>query len=683
DEIMLGYDFLTDNDCIWNFGSNQISIRGKSHRPFARQGPPKCRRVFVTSNVVVPAKQQVDLPVRSTINSLRLCSYTFATEPKSIQKGVYVGRTLLPSTHHDIAVRVINTTSEPRLIRKDTYLGVLSPVCTLENTDDSVDIPTDNPSTEPASQLLINALPSELSEQQKQQATDLIRSYEDVFSQGEYDIGRTHLVEHTIDTGDHIPIRQPLRRHPITHLEIIDKQVEEMRQSGIIEPAASPWASNVVLVKKKDGSLRLCVDYRNLNAVTYQDTYPLPHIDTCLNTLQGAAWFSTLDLRSGYYNIPIREIDKDKTAFITRRGSWRYNVMPFGLTCAPSVFQRLMDLVLCGLTFEACMVYLDDIIIFGPDFDTHLDRLRLVFERVRQAGLKLKASKCCLLQRKVSFLGHVVSENGLEVQEEKVTAVKSWPTPINLHEIRSFVGFCSYYRRFIESFANIAAPLHMLAKKGVRFIWGPEQQNAFEELKVRLISAPVLAMPIDDGVYYLDTDASDIGLGAVLSQVQDGVERPIAYASRSLNNAERIYCTTRKELLAVVYGHKQYRQYLLGRPFVVRTDHSSLQWLRRTPEPMPQQARWLAFIEQFQYSIEHRPGNRHVNADALSRIPHSCKQCTHCNEETEETVVKSIDDDPPVQSVVRSIVADLMQRRPDLNNVCSVQVRGTLKSDIT
>ena len=180
------------------------------------------------------------------------------------------------------------------------------------------------------------------------------------------------------------------------------------------------------------------------------------------------------------------------------------------------------------------------------------------------------------------------------------------PTTTNLHDVRSFVGFCSYYRRFIESFANIAAPLHLLARKGVRFTWGPEQQNAFEELKVRLISAPVLAMPIDDGVYYLDTDASDIGLGAVLSQVQDGVEKLIAYASRSLNNAERIYCTTRKELLAVVYGLKQYRQYLLGRPFVIRTDHSSLQWLRRTPEPMAQQARWLAFIEQFQYSIELR-----------------------------------------------------------------------------
>ena len=195
------------------------------------------------------------------------------------------------------------------------------PISVVDESDNSTDIPTSNHSVEQASQCLVNALLSELSDQQRQQAINLIRSYEDVFSQGEYDIGRTHLVEHGIDTGDHHPIRQPLRRHPITHLDVIDQQVEEMRENGIIEPAASPWASNVVLAKKKDGSLRLCVDYHNLNAVTYQDTYPLPHIDTCLNTLQGAAWFSTLDLRSGYYNIPIREVDKDKTAFITRLGS--------------------------------------------------------------------------------------------------------------------------------------------------------------------------------------------------------------------------------------------------------------------------------------------------------------------------------------------------------------------------
>lgn len=632
EEVMLGYDFLVGNKCSWDFGRNRIQILGEWCKPFAKKGISKCRRLYVASDIIIPARQQVNLPVRATISSLNESDSIFMTNPKSIQKGLYLSSTMLPTSLHNIAVRVVNTHNEPRMIRKETYLGKLSSVCEFSEVSQSTES-VESPNQPPASQTIIDSLPNCLSESQLQTATDLIRSFEDVFSQNEYDIGKTHLVEHTIDTGTHRPIRQTLRRHPLAHLETIDEQVEEMLAHGIVEPAASPWASNIVLAKKKDGSMRVCVDYRNINQITYQDTYPLPHIDTCLNALQGASWYSTLDLRSGYHNIPIRESDKDKTAFITRRGSFRYNVMPFGLTCAPSVFQRLMDLVLCGLTYEACMVYLDDIIVISNDFDTHIDRLKQVLGRIRQAGLKLKASKCCLFQEKVSFLGHVVSANGLEVQADKVESVKSWPVPSNLHDARSFVSFCSYYRRFIPGFANIAAPLYHLTKKGVRFVWGGEQQQAFDTLKSCLISAPVLAMPVDSGQYVLDTDASDTGLGAVLSQIQDGVERPIAYASRSLNSAERNYCTTRKELLAVVYGLKQYRQFLLGRPIVIRTDHSSLQWLRKTPEPVAQQARWLNFIEQFNYVIEHRAGAKHSNADALSRIPRPCKQCTHCSEE--------------------------------------------------
>jgi predicted aspartyl protease len=661
EEVMLGYDFLVTNNCVWKFGSGQIFINGNSYTPFARRGSVTCRRVYVTRDTVIPAKQQANLPVRSTITSLSECVGSFIIEPKTIQTGVYLGRTMLPTAHHDIVVRAVNTMNEPRLVKKGSCLGTLTPTCDsvdTANTDNSV-----VPSQIPATQTVIDRLPTHLDDEQRKRTVDLLRSYEDIFSQNEYDIGRTHLVEHTIDTGNNRPIRQSLRRHPIAHLDIIDQQVGEMLEHGIIEPAASPWASNVVLARKKDGSLRLCVDYRNLNQITYQDTYPLPHMDTCLNTLQGASWFSTLDLRSGYYNIPIREVDKDKTAFITRRGCWRYNVMPFGLTCAPSVFQRLMDLVLCGLTYEACMVYLDDIVIFSSDFDTHISRLQQVFERLRQAGLKLKASKCHLLHEKVEFLGHVISAQGLEVQEGKIESVKTWPVPTNLHDVRSFVSFCSYYRRFILGFADIASPLYHLTKKGVRFSWGPEQQQAFDTLKSCLISAPVLAMPMDNATFILDTDASDIGLGAVLSQVQDGVERPLAYSSRSLNRAEQNYCTTRKELLAVIYGLKQYRQFLLGRPIIIRTDHSSLQWLRRTPEPMAQQARWLNFVEQFNYTIEHRPGNKHANADALSRIPHPCRQCTHCEEVSEEIASNS---QINVRSVVQSIVSDLIKRRPDL-----------------
>ena len=391
EEVMLGYDFLTDNNCLWDFGGSKIKILGEWCAPFSKNGTSKCRRLYVASGVVIPAKHQINLPVRATISSLREGDSVFMTSPKLIQKGVYLSSTMLPNALHDISVRVVNTSNEPRMVKRETYLGELSPVCEYTELSQS-NVVADPPAKEPARQTIINSLPDKLSKEQLKTATAMIRSYEDVFSQGEYDIGKTHLVEHTIDTGSHRPIRQALRRHPLAHLETIDEQVDEMLRHGIIEPAASPWASNIMMAKKKDGSIRLCVDYKNLNQITYQDTYPLPHIDTCLNALQGASWYSTLDLRSGYHNIPIRESDKDKTAFITRRGSFRYNVMPFGLTCAPSVFQRLMDLVMCGLTFEACMVYLDDIIIFSNDFDTHIIRLQQVFERIRQAGLKLKAS---------------------------------------------------------------------------------------------------------------------------------------------------------------------------------------------------------------------------------------------------------------------------------------------------
>jgi len=304
----------------------------------------------------------------------------------------------------------------------------------------------------------------------------------------------------------------------------------------------------VVLVRKKDGSHRLCVDYRSLNSVTYKDTYPLPHIDTCLGSMDGAAWFSTLDLRSGYHNIPIRKSDRDKAAFVTRRGCFRYKVMPFGLTCAPSVFQRLMDLVLCGLTYESCLVYLD-IIVFSRDFDGHVDRLREVFERLWVASLKLNPRKCFLFQRRVEFLGHVLSEDGIEVQAEKVETVCNWPTPQRLTALRSFLGLFSYYRRFIPGLADIAAPLHVLQQKNVRFEWTQEQEDAFNELKTRLTTAPVLGVPRNEGVFYLDTNASEVGLGAILSQEQDGCGVVIAYASRALSRPERNYDLTRRELL--------------------------------------------------------------------------------------------------------------------------------------
>ena len=266
--------------------------------------------------------------------------------------------------------------------------------------------------------------------------------------------------------------------------------------------------------------------------------------------------------------------DREKTAFTTRYGLFEFQVMPFGLCNAPGTFQWLMEFVLAGLQWQTCLVYLDDVIVYGRDFDEHLKRLREVFERLRQAGLKLKPSKCFLLRPRVPYLGHVISAEGVSTDPEKVKAVQQWPVPSKVTDVRSFLGLASYYRRFIQNFPEIAAPLHRLtAKTTEKFKWSRDCDLAFRALKEKLVSAPVFAFPCFEQKFVLDCDASDYGLGAVISQQQDETEKGIAYASRVLEDRERRYSTTKKEMLAMVYAIKHFRHYLYGRPFTVRTDH--------------------------------------------------------------------------------------------------------------
>ena len=633
--LIVGLDWLRRHGRIeWDFTDDKIQLGNGQWLKLHDDIKSRCRRVYVEVDVELPPRQETIVPVRVSHRNRRDLPFVGVTESLKIPnlQKVYSGRSVLPPRFSDLQICVANTANRLQVLKKGTRLGNIEPADivgpappepTLPLTPSSVQ-PTEGPTEIPTEQVIediMKSLPTELTDYQRRQARRLIERNESIFSKSEYDIGRTPLVEYHIDTGSHRPIRQPLRRHPFKHLEIIDRQVEEMERHGIIEPTASPWASNVVLVRKKDGSLRFCVDYRRLNAITYKDSYPLPLIDNCLNALAGASWFSTLDLRSGYYNIPIADGDRDKSAFITRKGCHRFTVMPFGLTCAPSVFQRLMDFVLSGLSYITCLVYLDDIIIFGRTFEEQLSRLEEVFRRIQSANLKLKPTKCSFFRRQVDFLGHVISEDGISVQESKIDAIKDWPPCRTLTELRAFLGTSGYYRRFVKDFSSIAAPLFALMKKDAKFVWTDECQTAFDTLKTRLTSAPILALPTDEGTYVLDTDASDYGLGAVLSQKQDGTERVIAYASRTMTKSELHYETTRKELLAVIFGLKQFRQYLLGRHFVIRTDHAALSWLRKTPEPMPQLARWLTLIEQYDYEVVHRHGKQHANADGLSRRP--------------------------------------------------------------
>jgi len=439
-------------------------------------------------------------------------------------------------------------------------------------------------------------------------------------------------VTHEIDTADARPIRQPLRRYPPSHQEAIDQQVSDMLRQGVIEPASSPWASNVVLAKKKDGTLRCCINYRQLNEVTRKDAYPLPRIDACLDAMAGSGIFSTFDLRSGFHQVAMEQRDADKTAFRTRRGIFRFRTMPFGLCNATASFQRLMDLVLSGLNLEICIAYLDDVILFSRTTEEHLERPDLVLQRLEDANLKLKPSKCCSMQTRVTFLGHIVSGEGLATDPEKIQLVKDWPTPTTLRHVRCFLGLTGYYRKFLKDYAKTATPLTSLMKKDHRFIWTQGCQMAFDTLKQALLSPPVLALPNDVDTFILDTDAAEDSIGCVLSQVQDGQERVTAYAGRTLNRNELNYCVTRKELLAIVYFTKHFLQYLLGRQFFIRTDHAALSWLQKKPELIGQNARWLELLAEYDFVIKHRAGKSHGNADSISRHPCLNKpSCTACH----------------------------------------------------
>ena len=416
--------------------------------------------------------------------------------------------------------------------------------------------------------------------EQTSEVCELILEDTDRFVKKDGKTGNKDWVEHGVNVQGAPPLKTSYHGVPWAKQQIADEHFDMMLEQGVIEPSDSPWSFPTVLVTKKDGPIRFCVDYRRLNALSLKDAYNLPHIDDMLNKLGGAEWFCTMDLASGYWQIKMREEDKPKTAFMTRKGLFQFRVMPFGLTNAPATFQRLMDTVLRGLQWEKCLVCLDDIIVFGPTFDETLENLRCVSQRLKAAGLKLKASKCHWFQRSVKYPGHIVSSERIACDPDKIEVVQAWPEPTTVTQVRQFLGFASFYRKFIPNFSEIAQPLTKLTRKSVRFSWDQSCQDAFESLKSKLVTAPVLAYPKAEPQYILDMDASNHAIGAVLSQVQDGEERVIAYASKALHGGQENYCTTKRELLAAVAFVEHFRYFLYGTHFTIRTDHASLKWLR-------------------------------------------------------------------------------------------------------
>ncbi len=671
DDVLLGADVLVygpEGPADLVLSEGLMRLRGISIPLQQVHASPGTFRVCSADHFIVPGMSEMVLDAYvkvPTSEALNTCSRLIVEASPSLTENhcLAVAPTLVDaSTNCTVKVRVMNPNREAVSLKQDETLGIAQPalgkeevVVPAEDEGEAhnfnhvrrlVSCKTLEPGLpiRPTEGKMLEQpgppIPAHLKEMfdracdgrteaEEQEIEALLRQHQEVFSKHDLDLGITSIVEHAIDTSEAAPIKQRPRRVPMAFAGEDREAIQKLLDQGSVRPSTSPWASPLVLVRKRDGSVRPCVDYRAVNAVTTKDAFPLPRTEDCLDAVAGASIFSTLDITSAYNQIPVREADIPKTAFVTRQGLFEYCTMPFGLTNAPATFQRAMEIALSGLQWTTCLIYLDDVIVFGRTFAEHRDRLVEVLGRIRKAGLKLKPGKCQLFRPQVTFLGHVVSGEGVKPDPTNISKVADWPTPSNVTDVRAFLGLGNYYRRFVKDFAEIAKPLTELTKKEHlrSFTWTPACQAALDRLKTCLLGADVMGYPVDDAPFILDTDASEHSIGAVLSQLQDGRERVIAYGSRTLNKAERNYCVTDRELLAVKVFVEQYKHFLLGRHFSVRSDHQALRWLFTLREPKDRVARWIETLSAYDFSVEYRPGNKHGNADGLSRCPDP-RNCT-------------------------------------------------------
>ena len=525
-------------------------------------------------------------------------------------------------------VQISNITTRRVAISPNSIIGELNPVVvqqmqTQPDTQGEPDV---------SEQITIDT--ENLTDDQTARTKDLLLQYQDIFSKGDTDIGHYRGVKHKIQLKDETPFKQRYRRIPPSMIDEVRSHLEQLHSAGVIRKSHSPFASNVVLVRKKDNSMRMCVDYRTLNKKTIKDSYALPRIEEILDTLSGSKYFSVLDMKSGYHQVEIEEQHKERTAFtVGPLGLWEFNRLAFGLTNSPSTYQRLMEECLGDLNMKICVIYLDDLIIFADSFDEHMKRLQIVLDRLRECNLKLSAKKCQLLQQKVKYVGFIVSEQGIETDPEKVTKVKNWPIPSNPDEVRQFVGFAGYYRRFIQNFSDVTRPLREVmpppdqrkkrcSKEIAGWKWGTEQEDAFNHLKELLTSAPILAYARYDQPFELHIDASTSGLGAVLYQQQNGKQRVISYGSRTLNRSEQNYPAMKLEFLALKWAvTEKFSDYLYGNKFSVMTDNNPLTYALTTAKLDATGQRWIAALSAYEFDITYKPGRLNTDADAMSRYP--------------------------------------------------------------
>lgn len=518
-----------------------------------------------------------------------------------------------------------------------------------------------------------------LNDAQQADLQSVIQDNKSALATTETDRGLTTIPAANLNTGNHAPIKQCPYQFPPKQNDIIQQQIQEWLDQGIIVPSKSPWSSPVVLVSKKKLNdqdpdekprFRLCVDYRKLNKVTKTDAFPLPMIQDALDQVGPSQWFSIIDLKSAFLQVPLSPEDQEKTAFVTKNGQYQFTVLPFGLKNSPAIFQRLMTNVLGDYLDKFCLVFIDDILVFSETWQAHVAHLHMVFSRLTEFGLKAHPDKCKLGTQEVKYLGHVLTPSGNFPQEDKLQAVQQLQPPQTLTELRAFLGLTSYYRRFVQGYSHLAAPLTSLLRKDTDFVWSTPCQQAFQELKNRLVSPPILRRPDFSKPFILQTDYSQLGFGAVLSQEIDvynpthtglttaawsptgksrptTVIHPVAYASKACNSHEQILSATEGEAAALLWAVSHFHYYLACNRFTLITDHQALKWiLTGSTAKSGKLARWSLKLQEYDFDIQYKPGSSNNNADALSRFVASQQSTLNSHPDNQELQFESSPSSP-------------------------------------
>ena len=660
--LLLGIDFLKTNNCTLNFEHQTLD---------SDAGTPVVNLLGANSafatGLARPLKRTVIQPHSETVIPIKISrlshQQTTLFEPTNLltRKKLAGAKAVLSVNHGRGFCRILNPMSSPVTLRPSQVIGKLSPVHTdsivelnlnQNDSEPSVNSATSSDSANDANlenkyeqyrktvdDLGISLEESDLSESQKLKLYEFIAMNRSSFAKDTSELGCTNVHKHKIDTGNAPPQRKrPYRVSPKVKQEI-DEQIEDMLKNDIIEPSNSFWAAPVVMCRKKDNSYRFAVDYRDLNSVTEPMNFPLPRMEDVMDSVgeNNSKIFTVLDLKAGFHQIPLDEETKHKTTFITHKGCYSFKRLPYGLRNAPIAFQAVMAQVLQGINFKYALVYVDDILIHSANFEEHLVHLQNVFDRLSDANLKLQPKKCQFAAKRVEYLGHYFSKNGIQVNPSKIQVVKTYPVPKTRKQVKSILGLCNYYRRFVQDYAKIAGPLNNLLRKDVDYQWTSDCDKAFNVLKQKLISAPILAFADMQKPFFLSVDASGSAIGYILGQ-HDSENREVAvsYGGRALRGTELKWNVCERECLALVEAIKQFHPYLSHNHFTVYSDNIALKWLQKIRDQNGRLGRWSIKLQGYNFTVIHKPGIKNQNADSLSRRPYAdnepnSKACSEVN----------------------------------------------------